>query len=250
MKLEKILAELGLTKTKGVVYLATLQIGSGSAQDISKAAGLPRTTTHEILLCLTNLGMVNYVTRGRGRIYSAESPTKLKTLLKEKERKLEAALPELLSMFKIKGTRPKVKMYDGISGLKTVFEDTLTTKNKLLLGILSVEDLYKIPGKDFMDDYVKRRITAGIKLKVIRSEVKEVGEAWPASNTENRELHYAPKEMIFPMTIYLYSNKIAIIGTQKENFGMIIESEELYNTLKNLFEVFWQVTKVAKRKDY
>jgi len=249
MKVEKVLQELGLTKNKGVVYIAALNTGKGSALDIAKRAGLPRTTTHEILQYLVALGLISYVSKGRKRVYSAEPPTKLRALLQEKERILETTLPELSSLFNTTGIRPKVRFYEGIAGVKTVFEDTLTVSTKLLRGILSMEDLYKIPGKDFMDDYVKRRVGAGIKLKVIRSEQKEVEETWPFSAQEARELHYAPQDMIFPMTIYIYDKKVGIIATQKENFGMIIESEDFYTTFKNLFEVMWQVTRVGKNID-
>lgn len=249
MSIEAILSDLGLTKNKGAVYLAALEIGTGSAQEIAKKAVLPRTTVHEILQHLVALGLVSFVTRGRARTYTAESPQKLNSLLKEKERRLEGVLPELATLLNTSGIKPKVRYYEGLEGVKTVFEDTLTVSNKILLGILSMEDLYVIPGKEFMDYYVERRVKMGIKLRVMRSETKEVEEVWPTSTRENREMHYAPKEMLFPMTIYLYDKKAAIIATQKENFGMIIESEDFNLTLRNLFEVMWQVTRVGKRKD-
>lgn len=249
MRIDKALAELGLTKNKGTVYIAALEVGSGSVQDIAKKASLPRTTVHEILGYLSARGLIGFVNKGRTRIYTAEPPTKLKKILIEKEELIDDILPELALLFNTKGSKPKVRFYEGIEGIKTVFEDTLTVKNKTLLGILSMEDLYKIPGKRYMDNYVTQRVAAGIKLKVIRSQTKEIEEAWPASTTENRELHYASAEMIFPMTLYLYDNKVSIVGTQKENFGMIIESEDMYRTLKNMFEVMWEVTKVMKKID-
>ena len=49
MDILKQLYDFNLGKSKGSVYLATLEVGSGSAQDIASAANLPRTTTHEIL---------------------------------------------------------------------------------------------------------------------------------------------------------------------------------------------------------
>jgi sugar-specific transcriptional regulator TrmB len=249
MKIEQVLSSLGLTKNKGLVYLTLLQLGSGGAQEIANKANLPRTTVHEILQQLLVLGVVSYISHGRSRVYAAEPPDKLKYLLKDKERQLESVLPEMFSMFNTGGIKPKVRYYEGVVGIKTVFEDTLTVVNKTLCGILSMADLFKIPGKDFMTDYTNRRIKAGIKLKVIRSEINEVEETWPYSVRELRELHYANKEMIFPMTMYFYDNKVAIIGTEKENFGMIIESADFYKNQTNFFEVLWEVTRVAKRVD-
>ncbi len=249
MSIQTILNEIGLNKSKGDVYLAALETGRGSVIEIAKKANLPRTTVHEILQTLNKMGLVSYIAKGRGKIYIAEKPNKLLNILKAKQIKLEKALPELTSLLNTKGLLPKARLYEGIEGIKTIFEDTLTTSDKLLRGILSMEDLYQIPGKDFMNDYVDKRIKAGIKLKVIRSKQKEVEETWNASTKENRELHYASDDFVFPMTTYIYDDKVALIGTEKENFGMIIESEEFYKTLLNLFEITWQVTKVAKKID-
>ena len=249
MTLEKTLAEFGLNKSKALVYLSLLKIGSGSALEIAKDSGLLRTTVHEILQQLVSLGLISFVEKARGKIYFAEDPSKIKSIIKEKEKLLDSVLPELKSLFSGSIIRPKVKVFEGLSGIKTVFEDTLTAKDKLLMGILSMEDLYKIPGKKFMKEYTKKRIDKGIKLKVVRSEQKEIEEIWPSSIKENRELHYAPQEMVFPTTMYLYDNKVSVIGTQKENFGTIIESADFYNTLKNMFEIMWQVTRIGKKKD-
>lgn len=244
MQLESILKELGLNKNKGTVYMAALAVGYGTAQDVAKKARLPRTTVHEILQQLVGMGLVGFINKGeRKRFYNVEPPAKLRSLLKEKERLLETALPALFSLMNTKGMRPQVRFFEGSEGIKTVFEDTLTVRNKTLLGILSMEDLYHIPGKGYMDDYVQRRVGAGIHLRVIRSERKEVEETWPTSVKEHRELHYAPTDMIFPMTVYIYDNKVGIIGTEKETFGMIIESNEFSQTLRNMFETMWLMTK-------
>lgn len=250
MNIETALAELGLEKNKGAVYLATLEIGKGSVIEIAKKVGLPRTTVHEILQHLLALGLVNFTVHGKRRIYIAERPEKLKSLLNEKNRILQSILPELGVRFNsISGTKPRVSYYEGLNGIKTVFDDTLTVTDKLLIGVLSMEDLYQVPGKEYMDEYVKRRVSNGIKLKVIRSDVKEVEEIWPSSNDEKRELHYAPQGFVFPMTVYLYDNKVSIISTKKENFGMIVESADLYQTMKNFFEIVWQVSRATRKKD-
>lgn len=248
-KLQKTLEEVGLRGHKATVYLAALQLTAAKGQDIADAVELPRTTVVEILEALHRMGMVSYVTRGRTRLYSAEPPAKLASLLKEKERKLHAIMPELLSLETTTGTRPRVRLYEGVAGVKTVFEDTLTVRSKKLRGILSMADLYDVPGKEYMDDYVERRIKAGIELNVVRSESKEVEQTWFTSKEENRMVHYAPSGMVFPMTMYLYDNKVGIIGTHKENFGMIIESEDFYQTQKNLFDVLWEQGRIGQPKN-
>lgn len=246
MKLEKVLEEFGLQKNKSKVYIASLQCGRARTEDIAKEADLQRTTTHEILQQLVKMGLMSFVTKGRTRWYSPERPEKLKILLEAKQRKLESILPELESLVQSSGTRPYVRFFEGVEGIKAVFEDTLTVKNKLLLGILSMEDLYEIPGKEYMDDYIHRRVKADIRLHVIRSRTKEVEETWSTSAYEMRELHYAPVGMVFPMTMYFYDKKVGIIGTKKENFGMIIESQDFFENMKNMFDVLWKITKTVR----
>lgn len=245
MPIESTLSELGLKKSKGVVYLSALGLGPSSSQEIAEKSGLPRTTTIEVLERLVEMGLMSYVEHGRKREYTAEPPEKLKILLDERERRLKEVLPELKSMVSTKGRRPKVRMYEGLEGVKAVFEDTLTAKDRTLRGILSMADLYKVPGRRYMNDYVRRRISKGYSLCVIRSEQKEVEETWPTSVEEQRELRYAPADVLFPMTVYIYDNKVGIIGTEKENFGMIIESQDYYQTQKNLFELTWQVSRIS-----
>ena len=100
-------------------------------------------------------------------------------------------------------------------------------------------DLFEIPGQSYMQQYVKERIAKGYLLRVIRSKPKEVSETWPTSATERRELRYAPNDMVFENTTYIYDDKVTLISTSKENFGMIIESREYAQTMRNLFEALW-----------
>jgi len=44
-----------------------------------------------------------------------------------------------------------------------------------------------VPGKKYMDDYVKRRVEKGFSLNVIRSKPKEVAPEWPTGPEERRD---------------------------------------------------------------
>jgi len=244
-----LLKEFGMSKSKADVYLACLNFGSSSTEQIARKIGIPRTTVHEILQSLCSLGIISYTTHGRTRIYTAEDPKKFEKILKNKEQLLQESLPELLSLFNPTGIRPQVRIYDGIDGIKTVFDDLLTVKTKKLFGILSMKDLFQTVGKSFMNSHIQKRISENIELRVIRSEEKEVEDTWHSSKAELRTVHYAPEGMIFPMTQYFYDNKVAVMSTKREGFGMIIESSDFYTTQKNFFDVLWQVTRVLKKVD-
>lgn len=236
------LKEFGLNEKEAKVYLALLELGESKAYEIAKKAGIARPTAYDILEKLSLGGLVGSYEKHKIKHYLASNPEKIKINLAEKERAFDALLPQLNSVYNKLKAKPKISFYEGIEGIKTVFEDTLTAKDKVLRGILSMEDLYKIPGKKFMDDYVKRRVEAGFSLRVIRSRSKEIASDWPGGHAENRELRYPPVNMVFDMTTYLYDNKVGLISTAKENFGMIIESQEFSRNMGHLFEAMWQIS--------
>lgn len=249
MKILKVLKELGLGGNKGLTYLAALQVSTGTVQQIANKAKLPRTTVHEILQQLASLGLVSFVFKGKSRIYTATHPEKLESIVKSYERHLTTALPEFLSIYRAGGEKPLVRFYEGSEGVKCILEETLNPKDRMFRFILSVQDLFKTVGKKYMDDYVARRISLGIRIKVIRSAVKDVPGIWPSSHKAIREVHYAPEGMIFPMTFIIYDKKVAVISSKLENFGMVIDSAEFYQMIKAMFEVLWQISRVGKYVD-
>lgn len=240
------LSNLGLTKNKGRAYLELLQLGRATASELGLQLGVPRTTALEILNQLKAQGLVNSSIHGRKHIFSAEAPQHLEQHFARKASTAHTLLPELLALFSGQNTRPTVRVFDGIDGIRRVFEETLHTKKGLLRGILSMEDLYTVPGKAFMKNYIEQRITKQIRLQVIRSKQKEVEETWPSSTSELRELRYAPLQYTFPMTIYVFDNTVALLGTKKEPFGVLIQSEGLATTMQNFFDLLWSVSKMTK----
>lgn len=248
MPLLKELEQFGLDNKKAKVYLAVLELGEAKAFSIAKKAGLERPTTYDILEKLIKERWINFYEKRGVRYYLAENPETVQRQLASKEQAFAGLLPQLKSLHNTLEFKPRIRFYEGVDGVKTVFDDTLTVKNKKLCGILSMVDLFKMPGREFMKNYVENRIKSGIGLRVIRSRPKEAAEDWPTDTAAKRELRYAPADMIFSMTMYIYDDKVGLISSQKENFGMLIESEELRDNMQNLFEALWQISAPDKQK--
>jgi sugar-specific transcriptional regulator TrmB len=245
MHLKDTLKEFGLDDKRAKVYLAILELGTAKAYDIAHKSKISRPTVYDILEKLASDGLVGIYEKRGIRYYIANDPEKIKRKLQEKERAFDAVLPELRSVYNALITKPKMSYFEGIEGIKTVLEDTITGQEKLLYGILSMDDLFKTAGKQFMDAQVKKRVATGYQLKVIRSKPKDILETWPTSAQELRELRYSPAGMVFAMTTYIYDNKVALISSKKENFGMIIESNEFHQNMRHLFGALWQISTPA-----
>lgn len=240
--IEKQLQQLGFDDSKTKVYLSLLQLGQAKVYEIARRSDMTRPTTYDVLNKLVLDGLVSFMERRGVRYYSIEDPRAIERQVNEKQRLVTALLPQLLSLYQTSVVQPKIRFYEGVEGIKTVVGDTLTVHEKKLCSILSVIDMFSIPGKEWMLDYVDRRVRSGVTLRVIRSKPQEVKEYWPTSKAALRELRYTPAGMVFAMTTYVYDNKVAFISSKKENFGLIVESEEVSQTYKNLFEALWQVS--------
>jgi len=69
-------------------------------------------------------------------------------------------------------------------------------------------------------------------------------ELLKTARKEYRAFVFIPKEYQFKTSVFLYSNKIAILNLAAEPYhGIIISNKEYYETEKNLFELLWRAYK-------
>ena len=137
MLYEKELQALGLSEKEAKVYLAALELGPDTVQNIAKKAGINRPTAYLQIESLKQKGIISEVEKDSKVLIMAESPERLSSLLntyeKElefKKKELERILPNLSELFTGTGEKPKVKFYEGRGGIRAIEEDFLKTKSK------------------------------------------------------------------------------------------------------------------------
>lgn len=238
--LEEALGRIGIAGKRARFYLAALELGEAPVHAIAQKAGITRTTAYDVLSRLLREGLVSRVEKGARTHVAAEDPGRLLGVLDDRRRTVEDMLPELRSLLRRSSSRPRIRMYEGREGITTVLYDTLGCRSKRLDGILSMTDLFQVPGRREMEEYVAGRIAAGVRLRVVRSREKDVGpDVWPTRAVDLRELRYAPDGAVFTMTTWVYDDKVSIIASRRENFGMIVESAEFAEMQKHLFAALW-----------
>jgi sugar-specific transcriptional regulator TrmB len=240
MSIDQVLSQIGLHETEARFYLAALELGEAPVRDIAAKAGISRTNAYDVFSRLLEQKLVTQVggAAGKTMLVAAEDPEQLSELLDARRRRLDVLLPELRSLHNRAG-KPRVRFFEGLDGIRTVLNETLAARSKQLLGILSMRDLYEVPGRAWMDDLVSRRIEAGVFLRVVRSPVKDIPNVWPRSQSDLRDVRFAPADFVFTMTSYVYDENVALISSRRENFAMTIESEEFAAMQRHLFEVLW-----------
>lgn len=244
--LDEALAQIGISGKRARFYLAALELGQAPVHKVAEKAGISRTTAYDILARLTRDGLVSRLPKDGRYHIAVEDPTRLLGVLDDRRRMVETLLPELSSLYNRSAVKPRIRFYEGRDGINTVLYDTLECRSKQLSGVLSMRDLLEVPGKLEMEKYIAQRIARGIHLRVVRSREKEAGRAlWPTRAADLRELRYAPAGAVFPMTIWTYDDKVSIISSRREHFGMILESPEFAAMMANLFAVLWSASTPA-----
>lgn len=247
MIIEKI-KQLGLGEKEAKVYLAALELGGESVQNIAKKSGVHRATTYQCLEKLEEIGLVSTETKGKKKKYAGEYPEKLLTNIIDKQnefkkREVEVInlLPELKAIFNFSKDKPRIKFFEDTNGLKEVYQDTLYN-NQEILAFVSVSS----PDKNFRNwlenEYVKERVKKNILAKVVASADKDALEYKNKDTKELRETKLVdPQKYPFSIEIDIYgNNKVAFMSyTTKEMFGVIIESQEVYKTMKFVFQLVW-----------
>src|SRR3989344_8745416 len=245
-----VLQGAGFSNKEIRVYFAILQLGQSTASRIARVAGINRTTAYDILSSLADKHLVTVLGKEPKQEYRAESPEQLEKYFAERIKREEINLanikeliPGLKSTHKV-SDRPVVRFYEGEDGLRHVYEDTLTSR-ETIRAFASVEDMHAgLPG--YFPKYYKRRVEQNIKIRAIIPDTPAGKERAGQDKYEKRESALVPsKDFAFSPEINIYDNKV-MIASWKDKLGVTIESKEIADAMKKIFELSWAE---AKRLD-
>ena len=238
------LIELGFSGKEASVYLASLELGPATTSEISAVAKINRTTGYDILESLVADGLINSIGETKIQKFVAENPDKvivfLENKIKKEQERLKQAydlLPELFSIYNVK-EKPKVKFYEGGERIKEAFEDTLTAKNEIL-GYAVGTDAFEAVGEKYLRDYFEKRVKKNIKVKVIAPDDIDTLKVVAKDREELRETMVVPKDKFYFTTeTNIYNDKVLNVSW-KEKFAVLIESKEIADAQKKVFELAW-----------
>lgn len=250
--IEKQLKIVGLSENEIAIYIALLELGKGTVSQISRKALLNRTTGYDILNRLTSKKLISISGKEPKQEYTAESPDQLEVFisgeLERRQNELQEArsvIPELKSIHNVSG-RPQVRFYEGKEGLQQVYEDTLSSHEEIR-AYASVEDIApSLP--HYFPEYYKRRTKKNIPIRAIFPESQEARERASLDNEEMRQSLIIPSGKFgFHPEINIYDNKV-MIASWREKLGIIIESSEIADAMKKIYELAWIGAKTLEKK--
>lgn len=236
--LKKILYNIGLTDKEALVYLACIELGASPVSEIAEKAGINRVTTYDILDKLIHKGFVNFFNKQKMRYFSATDPEIISYETARKAEDLRQALPKLKRLHG-STNHPHIQYFEGIAGIKALYADSLSSKTEILNYANSREIRDHWPEYDH--EYVQERVKRQIFLRGICPDDdygKRVQSTDPEYYREIRLVPYA--QFTFTNEINIYDDKVAISSFKNELIGMIIQSQAIADTQRDIFKMAWE----------
>lgn len=239
------LIRLGLTEKEAKVYLAALELGSQTAQEIAKKAGVNRATTYVILQALMKKGLVSMFSAGKKTSFAAEAPEHLDHLLRKQEediferrRDLEKMIPELRALHQRAPGKPLVRFFDGDEGVRMMLSGLWRQLQPptVLKAFLALSE-YGWEGSRLLDPP-----TADVLVDVIYTHQggEQVGLGDSKKHVRTRFVN--PKDYPFEASILILPSRhqVAIVSRHHQASGVLLENPEMTRTLESAFDLIWK----------
>ena len=236
-----ILRKAGLTESQAKGYLALIEHGSLSPVELAEMTGETRTNGYMICEKLESLGLATKKD-GKKAVYMPESPTRLKQLLINRQKRLKEAdtqlagiLPTLLSTYRLATDKPGTIYLEGTDSLKRVYDDIIQTGETIHI-FPSSYDRDDPETAAMIDSQIKRQRAANIKTEVLlRQDIFD-----QLSDTDNSLFEARPTTLgALDAQIIIYGDNIAITTFRSGVVTTIITSTPIADTFRQLFANQW-----------
>jgi len=245
MTLVNRLKQIGLAEKEAKIYVALLEMGEATPQQLSLKASLNRATTYVILDSLKKGNLVTSQNK-RGKTYFIiENPLAVLDFLEKEKKEIEdrinvarTIMPELEMIERLTKERAKVKFLEGREGVILIQKDIAKSNPKNFDNIFNIGGLNYFPV--YKDDHRHVYVRKHIKVRSIAVyDPKELIPKLPLLWHEERR--YLPlNKFPFEADFTLYNNKAALVSVKDQLLGVLIENKSIVDGLKTLFELAWQ----------
>ncbi len=240
----KELQDVGLSEKEAKVYLAALDLGRSTADQLAKHAKIVRSTTYVQLESLMKKGLMSTYEEGKKTYFAPESPEYLKRIFELKKKEFEAKeaelgsfLPELLKKFEGAGERPLVRFFDGKVGIISLREEVLSSKKKDIFVISASDDLDTLFSRAELDEYTRRRKEKGFTTHLLYT--KKEGRLPAPTNSLTHQAYINPEKMPLATDMVIFDDAVGIMTLKGHLHGTIVKSKDIHMSMLSIFKFLW-----------
>ncbi len=241
MDINPLLHKLGFTEKETIVYLACLEHGPETISNLARLSGLKRPTLYNLVRDLLAKGFLILIRRNKKTLYDAEKPKKLLTSIRARANELEQCLPELEAIRNKAQEEPNIQIYESSEAVKNLYDqiyDYLNTTNEVCF-FTSIEDITQNLPQVLNAYFAKIRKNHKVReLIPDNSAGKKYAKILRAKKL-NHEVRLLPDQFAIFNDLVIYDNKVVIASFKKRIHAALFENQEIFLTIKALFEWAW-----------
>lgn len=231
------LENVGLSKKEARAYLATLEIGSGTAFGIAKKIGVPKSTAHDILAGLVSKGLMSTYMKKNKKYFAASEPEMLGEKSKRELEAFEKILPELNALAYKGVGKPKVRFFDNKTGMEVVIKE-MYAEAKELISYGDVESLFRE-----YPEYFPKYMEGRIKHKIITRSIlfdSEVARKLKGDDPKSLRKSKVVKKFADESSVYwIWNDKFVLFNTVGDHSVLIVEDKRFTALVRGNFELLW-----------
>lgn len=240
------LIDLGLTEKEIIFFLTNYTLGAATINEIVKRSGIERSTAYLIAQELIKKGFIIEDFKQYKKLLITIEPKTLLRMLAAKQRKvgrhelaLQENLPTLQANYLASEIRPRVRTYEGNTGILAIWRDILSLPQEVLLWT-NQETETKFFTKDHHQLFIQERLKKNVSLRVLTVNNAKGKLLKKFDTTSLRETKLLPENTFFSSETYLYGDKMATLDYNKDSIGVVIESEQIVQAQRAIFEMTWR----------
>ncbi|MFC1752364.1 TrmB family transcriptional regulator [Thermoproteota archaeon] len=239
------LTELGLSQGQIQVYSAVLELGISTLGRIQEKTGIERRNIYDILNKLIEKGLITYTVEKGKKTFQCTHPNKVDLEIKNKQealKELKAQIPSMTALFESVKPDIRAEVFRGNEAMKALLEDMLNYKETYWIGGNAGVESTQL--KNWFKHWMDRRV----KKKRMMNDLVDYGtyleDLRPGDIKTHKKNYYKycalPKELVSPMVIVIFGNKVAQILWSRKSFAFVMESKQIKNSFMRYFNYFWQ----------
>jgi sugar-specific transcriptional regulator TrmB len=239
-RITQVLEQIGLSGDQTKVYLAALELGEATMQELATKSGVPRTSIYNFMKEMVRKRLIATGTRKRRTVYSAIHPNILIEMEKGRLSELQQLLPEILTIYNKSKTKPRVTFHEGVAGIKEVLFDMLK-EQQAVVAWSDYDAMAASFGEYYFDVFPAERAKKGILCRNIVPDTPKAREFSKKDNRYLRESKFIKSSNNLKTEINIYGNKVALNSHDPQHaFALLIEDTNLATTLRAIWQQQWQ----------
>ena len=247
MDARELIMNLGFSEKAARVYVASLELGEATVQELAKQSKLKRTTVYYVLSELTERGALLLTKRNKKWYYLPAEPREVIKRSRERFSETEAMIEVLESRKHAIYPRPRIYFLYGPMGFKQIWDMVFKSKEKEFLITTSGESfLDYVKEKYIIDEIIRAKRKLGITSRQLIVDSPYARKIVAKDKRENRVSKLLSARYKLPFSEVICKEFVAFASPRYDNVLLAIENETFATTRRHMFNMLWDALPIIK----